>query len=408
MTNQSFAGKRTVKTFLSIVAVLLVLVTVFATNTFAGTGNANDVTIVDGAKSYTVTTTETEPIQILKLSGITTKDTDKIDITGFDAQKGGSIVIDRLNTINVEFDGNIKAYQVYADTVGEALADAGLTINAENKLNYKLDAPVEDGMIIKIMSALHVSLTADGKTSKYAVTSGTVSDLLKVAGVELGENDYTKPSASTKLKKNMKVNVYRVEYKVEKKTEKIKYSKKEIKDSSMEQGKTKTITKGINGAADVTYNVKYVNGKASGKTELTRKVSKEATQAVIKVGTKPISTDVKPNGVTSKNGYTIGQTISGKYSHYCACATCNGNSRGITTSGKRIRNGMADPHYIACNWLPLGTVINVNGTNYTVVDRGGSGLSKQGRIDIFTPGGHAECYRLGVGKCTIKIVRLGW
>ena len=56
----------------------------------------------------------------------------------------------------------------------------------------------------------------------------------------------------------------------------------------------------------------------------------------------------------------MGQSISGRYTHYCACAVCNGNSRGITTSGRRIYNGMSNPHYVACNWLPLGSVISVN------------------------------------------------
>lgn len=69
---------------------------------------------------------------------------------------------------------------------------------------------------------------------------------------------------------------------------------------------------------------------------------------------------------------------------------------------------MANPYYVACNWLPMGSVIRVNGTNYTVVDRGGSGLSTVGRIDIFTPEGHAACYRYGTGRCSIEIVRLGW
>ena len=69
---------------------------------------------------------------------------------------------------------------------------------------------------------------------------------------------------------------------------------------------------------------------------------------------------------------------------------------------------MENPYYIACNWLPLGTVLDVDGELYTVVDRGGSGLSKQGRIDIFTPGGHSDALRKGTGRCTITIVRLGW
>ena len=69
---------------------------------------------------------------------------------------------------------------------------------------------------------------------------------------------------------------------------------------------------------------------------------------------------------------------------------------------------MPDPHYVALNWLPMGSVIKLNGTNYTVVDRGGGGLSAVGTADVFTPEGHAACYRLGCGSCTIEIVRFGW
>ena len=69
---------------------------------------------------------------------------------------------------------------------------------------------------------------------------------------------------------------------------------------------------------------------------------------------------------------------------------------------------MPNPYYVACNWLPLGSVISVNGTNYTVVDRGGSKLSKTGRIDIYTPEGHAAALRGGTGSCDITIVRFGW
>ena len=39
---------------------------------------------------------------------------------------------------------------------------------------------------------------------------------------------------------------------------------------------------------------------------------------------------------------------------------------------------------------------------------GGSGLSSVGRIDIYTPEGHAAALRGGTGSCTIEIVRLGW
>lgn len=419
MTNQSFAGKRSFRTILTIVIALVLLVTMFAGTAFAKTSDEYTVSIVDGSRSVAVTTTETEPIEILKSAGIMVAAGDKLDISDFKESEGGSIVVNRLNTIYVEFDGNITAYQIYSHTVGDAFAQLGISVKNSDQINYSLNTEITDGMVIKITSAQYVTLKVDGTEAKYALTSGTVADLLKTAGVTLGKDDYTEPALDSKLKKDLVIKVKRVEYKTVEKTEEVKYSTVETKDKTLESGKTKVIAKGENGEAKVTYQVKFVNGKEKDSTEVSRIVTKESTQKEVVVGTKKTkkekskkddesSSDVKPNGVKSKNGYKLGQVIKGRYSHYCACATCNGNSRGVTSSGKKIKNGMADPHYVACNWLPLGTVISVDGTNYTVVDRGGSGLSRQGRIDIFTPGGHSECYRLGVGGCTIEIVRLGW
>lgn len=419
MTNQSFAGKRSFRTVLTIVIALVLLVTMFAGTAFAKTSDEYTVSIVDGSRSVAVTTTETEPIEILKSAGITVSAGDKLDISDFKESEGGSIVVNRLNTIYVEFDGNITAYQIYSHTVGEAFSQLGINVKNSDQINYSLNTEIADGMVIKITSAQYVTLKADGTEAKFALTNGTVADLLKTAGVTLGKDDYTEPSLDSKLEKDLVIKVKRVEYKTVEKTEEVKYSTVETKDKTLESGKTKVVTKGENGEAEVTYQVKFVNGKEKDSTEVSRIVTKEATKQEVVVGTKKTekkkskkdddsSSEVKANGVKSKNGYKLGQVIKGRYSHYCACATCNGNSRGITSSGKKIKNGMADPHYVACNWLPLGTVISVDGTNYTVVDRGGSGLSRQGRIDIFTPGGHSECYKLGVGGCSIEIVRLGW
>lgn len=408
MTNQSIAGKRSIRSIMTAVIALVLIVSTFASTAIAGTLGQYEVSVVDNGQSVTVTTTETEPIEILKSAGITLDDDDKLDISSFEESKGGKIIIHRMNSINVESDGKITTYDVYSEKVGDALTEAGVKLNKGDRTTYDFDAPVKDGMVIGIKKAFSVSVTADGKTTKYSVVDGSVKDLLTTAGITLGEDEYTKPKLSQPVKAGMKVKVYRVEYKTVKKTITMKYSTKEQKDSSLAQGKTKTVKAGKDGEAEVTYRVKYVNSKEKSRKEENRTVKSQPVQKVVKVGTKKTANSVKPNGVKSKNGYTVGQVINGRYTHYCACATCNGNSRGITTSGRRIYNGMSNPYYIACNWLPLGSVVEVGGKNYTVVDRGGSGLSRRGRIDIFTPEGHSACYRYGTGSCNITIVRLGW
>lgn len=408
MINQSNAVgvKGISRAILTAVVTFIVAIGIFATTAFAGLVSQYNVEIQVDNDSFVITTNETEPIEILSQANITLAESDKLDITEFTSGEGGVIKVDKLNNINIEFNGVITNYSVYADTVADALSELGINAGDNPKISCNLTDDIIDGMVITIQSAKSVQLTADGKTNRYAIYQGTVKDLLDLAQITLGKDDYTKPSVETELKENMKVTVYRVEYKTVTRKEAISFKTTTQNDSSLDRGTEKVVTKGVNGEAEVSYKVKYVNGKEDSKTELSRKTLKQPVAKVVKVGTK--KTAVAGNGVQSKNGYTVGQTIKGRYTHYCACSTCNGGSGGTTSSGKRIYNGMANPYYIACNWLPLGSVISVDGTNYTVVDRGGSGLSTVGRIDIFTPEGHSACYRYGTGSCTIEIVRLGW
>lgn len=397
---------------LTAVVTFVLAIAIFATTAFAGLATQYNVEIVvDSNDAIVITTNETEPIEILSQANITLADSDKLDISGFRSGEGGTIKIDKLNNINVEFDGVINTYSVYEDTVGEALDNLGIELSENSKMNYELTDAVKDGMVITIKSAKSVTLTADGKSAKYAIYQGTVTDLLELAQITLGKDDYTEPSLDTELEANMKVTVYRVEYKTVTETEEVNFKTTTVKKSSMNEGTQKVVTQGVNGEDQVSYEVKYVNGKEESRTETERTTVKKPVNKVVNVGTKKVSSSssstVKSNGVTSKNGYTVGQKISGRYTHYCACSSC-GSGSGVTASGKKVYNGMANPYYVACNWLPMGSVIRVDGKNYTVVDRGGSGLSTVGRIDIFTPEGHAACYRYGTGRCSIEIVRLGW
>lgn len=409
MINQSSVERvrKLSRVLLATVVVVLLTITYFATTAFAGMLGEYNVTIVDGDDTIAVTTNETAAFEILEQNSITIGPDDKVDISAFESGKGGTIVIQRLKSVNIDFEDNISTYEVYAETVKEAMEEIGIVLTENDTVNFDLSEPVTEGMVIRITSPRAVSLTADGETTSHLLTGGTVGELLQAAGITLGENDTVSPGADTQLAAGLQVVVQRVEYKTEVKTETLPYTTKTVNDSSLARGKTKTVTKGENGLDKVTYLVKYVDGEAVEMTEQARETVKEATQKVVKVGTKKVSAG--QNGVSSKGGYSVGDVISGRKTHYCACTKCTGRTSNFkTASGMKVYNGMSNPYIVACNWLPLGSVIEVDGVQYTVADRGGSGLSKAGKIDIFTPEGHAACLKKGIGSCTIKIVRLGW
>jgi hypothetical protein len=105
-------------------------------------------------------------------------------------------------------------------------------------------------------------------------------------------------------------------------------------------------------------------------------------------------TEEKPSWNGLEEGQVLEETLQYRY---CACVKCCGNKKEfITAGGMIIWNGMEDPYILACNWIPLGSVLLIGEHYYTVMDRGGSTLKKVGNVDIFTPAGHLTCFEPGL------------
>ena len=175
-------------------------------------------------------------------------------------------------------------------------------------MNYSSDAPVIQGMVITVSSPTVVTLCADGSEISVSALNCTVGDVLSLAGITLGQYDYTEPSVDTVCENEMIITVYRVEVKTVTETEAVAYATHTSTDDTMELGDYRIEVQGQNGEKEVTYEITYVNGEEVSRKELSSKVTKNAVDEVKVTGTK--RADVVSNGVESKNGYTIGQVIS--------------------------------------------------------------------------------------------------
>ena len=110
----------------------------------------------------------------------------------------------------------------------------------------------------------------------------------------------------------------------------------------------------------------------------------------------------------SYNGIYEGDTITGTLTYYDVCLSCCGKTDGITASGIQIQNGVEpETPVVGCNWLPLMTIITIDGVEYIVADRGGTSLNAVGRLDVFNPAGHEDCIQKGIDRdAEIVIVEL--
>ena len=99
---------------------------------------------------------------------------------------------------------------------------------------------------------------------------------------------------------------------------------------------------------------------------------------------------------TSSNGEYLGTyTLTA----YCGCETCNGGNAGITAMGVEPSEGWT----VACNSLPLGTQISINGSTYEVQD---TGNMDDGTIDIFM-NSHDEALNFGVQSADVYVISYG-
>ena len=110
--------------------------------------------------------------------------------------------------------------------------------------------------------------------------------MLADAGITLDANDRVLPKASTPVANGMRIVVQRITTKQVTGHETIAFPIEKKYDSSMYQGQTKVLKRGTSGTARVTYEVSYVYGKQAGRTVVDRVVLSRPTAQVEKVGTK--------------------------------------------------------------------------------------------------------------------------
>lgn len=161
--------------------------------------------------------------------------------------------------------------------------------------------------------------------------------------------------------------------------------------TSGENTRNRVIQQGINGIKQVTYKIKYKNNQEIEKTFLSEVIIKQPVDKIVQV----------QNNITSRISSTRNPgtgTAIYKVTGYCACVKCCGKTNGITASGTKATAGRT---IAASGQFTFGTKLLINGTTYTVEDRGGA--IKGNKIDVYF-NTHAEALQWGVKYLPVQVV----
>jgi uncharacterized protein YabE (DUF348 family) len=143
-------------------------------------------------------------------------------------------------------------------------------------------------MALSLTTPKKVALkVADDKVEKHNIPATTVGDLLSEVDAGVDRNDIVRPSRSTELTDGTRVVVTKIGTRTKRvPRETIPASVTEQKDDSMMEGETKTVREGSDGARDVTYKVRFRNGKVVKRTIVKQNVLEQPVAKIVKVGTK--------------------------------------------------------------------------------------------------------------------------
>ena len=208
------------------------------------------------------------------------------------------ITVKRYAKVTVVYGDQKKELELFGATVEDAVKESGFTVETDVKPDVPLTDYLKDGMTINMVKGVKVSITVDGKTTEVTTYMSTVEDLLKEQNIKLGKDDEVSEKLTAKPTEGMQITIHRVEYKEEKETEKVEY-KTEVKYSdSMSAGTSEVTQAGVDGEKEVTYKVKYVDGKEDSREQVSEKVTKEPVTEIV---TKSSASDSGSSGSGSSD-----------------------------------------------------------------------------------------------------------
>ncbi len=274
-------------------------------------------------------------------------------------------------------------------SVEQVLKKAGIKLDSKDVVK-----PFEGGKfkvnVIKIIRSRPVEIDIDGKKIYLRTTMQTVGDVLKEAGIKLGEKDKVLPNLKSKIRNDEKITVstYRTKTTIVKIP--IPYKTVYEVNPRLQKGKVIKFRDGKDGILEKKIIITYVNGKEVSKNTVSEKVVSPAVSAVYMSG----------NARAPEKYIKKLRVVATAYS-----------PRVIETDGNpwRTATGMRSAFGIVAvdpKLIPLGTLMYVEGYGYAVAGDTGSAI-KGNRIDVFFYSTD-DAYRWGRRTVTIYILPGRW
>ena len=271
-----------------------------------------------------------------------------------------------------------RTLEVVSGTVGDVLRKAHVSLGKKDIVRPPITSTVRSGMHIFIRRAIPVTIQADGKSFRFESLANTVGGALAEAGVLIAGEDEVNPPLDSRLVPYQVIKVTRVRTETEIESSLIPFNTIWVPDDNLEIDHTRMEQKGIPGIKKSRYKVVYKDGKLVERVLEETWVEKKPVVEKLAYGRKIVL-----HHLTLPDGQKITYWRKIRMLATSYTAATSGKPRnhplfGITRLGWKMRRGIVavDPRVVN-----LGGRVYVPGYGFgDVADTGGRILGR--RIDL--------------------------
>lgn len=300
------------------------------------------VTIIDNEQVITLETNERVPSTLLNQAEIILNPNDLVLLNGLPTALDQPITnypitlqIRRAIPVTIISRDGEQKLQSSAFTVGEALQEASVWLRAGDKIDAPLNSPVSSSPI-SISPSRDITIIANGKTIQTHSSAQTVGEALAEAGIPLIGLDFSLPAANDPLPSDGQIRVARV-------TESLQLAQKPISfDSELQASadvpldQTQILQPGEIGLNVQRIRIRYEDGEEISRVTEDETLVRPPKTRILAYGTK---IEVKSAVVDGVN-IEYWRAVQMYATSYSPCRSGTDKCYSGTSSGKSLRKGM--------------------------------------------------------------------
>ncbi|MHB8807762.1 MAG: ubiquitin-like domain-containing protein [Anaerolineaceae bacterium] len=176
-------------------------------------------------------------------------------------EAGDTIQVRRAYPMTVHDDGVNRTILTSARTVGQALWENQIIVSASDFISLPLETVIDQALEIEIRRSNLISIQVDGKQITSSASAQTVGDALAQAGVSLQNLDYSIPAEEETLPADGIIQVVRVSEEIQLVEEIIPYETEYVADAEMDLDQLKITQAGQAGLSMSRVRIRTENGK---------------------------------------------------------------------------------------------------------------------------------------------------